>query len=58
MVRCLQVLRVLMTVMSDFGTAPLGQRPPPFALGGEGMGATLALMQQGVAALQVRDGLI
>jgi hypothetical protein len=51
---CLQVLRVLMTIMSDFATAPLGQRPPPFALEGEGTLDTLVLMQQGVAALQVR----
>lgn len=45
-----------MTIMSDFATAPLGQRPPPFALEGEGTFTlhTLVLMQQGVAALQVR----
>lgn len=45
---------MLMTIMSDFATAPLGQRPPPFALEGEGTLDTLVLMQQGVAALQVR----
>lgn len=48
-----QVLRVLVTLMSDFGSLPLAKRLPPAKLGSEGAQHVLPLAQHAVAALQV-----
>lgn len=48
-----QVLRVLVTLMSDFGNLPLARRLPPIKLGSEGAQHVLPLAQHAVAALQV-----
>jgi hypothetical protein len=50
----LQVLRVLMTVMSDFGYVPMAQRKPPVTLGPNAAKHLRPLAQQAVVALQVR----
>lgn len=47
-----QVLRVLVTLMSDFGNLPLARRLPPIKLGSEGAQHVLPLAQHAVAALQ------
>lgn len=47
-----QVLRVLMTVMSDFGYVPMAQRKPPVTLGPNAAKHLRPLAQQAVVALQ------
>lgn len=50
----LQVLRVLMTGMADFGYVPMAQRKPPVTLGPNAAKHLQPLAQQAVVALQVR----
>lgn len=49
----LQVLRVLTTIMSDFGSVPIAKRSPPSTLGPEAAKHLQPLAQQAVVALQV-----
>lgn len=53
-VLCLQVLRVLITVMSDFGPVPLARRLPSITLGAQAAVHMQPLAEQAVVSLQVR----